>query len=294
MKQSLILFLLATRFVSATEPGSPIPLWTGGQVPGEAASVLPAESVELRGEYQIEILSNVTTPTLTWYPAPEESDPGATVVVCPGGGYNILAYSHEGKEVCEWLNSIGVNAALLKYRVPRREGLEKHHAPLQDVHRAIGMIRSRKDQWGIDPDRVGILGFSAGGHLSAMALTSDGERTYPTDPKWDSVDCVPDFGILIYPAYLQSENDPDRLAPELNVDRETPPVFLVVAHGDRKWVEGSALFYLAMRRQDRPCELHIYAKGRHGFGLENTEEKIGGWSNLAADWMRAMELINKR
>lgn len=295
MKQSLIFLLLAGAVsFSAAEPGQPEPLWAAGQIPGEPSSSLPPESVELRGDYQIEILSHVSIPTLTWYPAPKDTNSGATVVVCPGGGYNILAYSHEGKEVCQWLNGIGVNAALLKYRVPRRKELEKHHAPLQDVHRAIGMIRSRKEEWGIDPNRVGILGFSAGGHLSAMALTSDGERTYPSDPKWDSVDCVPDFGILIYPAYLQSESDPDRLSPEVTVDEKTPPVFLVVAHGDRKWVEGSALFYLSMRRQDRPCELHVYARGGHGFGLKNTEEEIAGWSVLAANWMRAMELISKK
>ena len=294
MKYLLLVWIVGTGFLRAAEPGQPEPLWAGGQIPGESTSSLPPESVELKGEHQIEILSNVTIPTLTWYPAPAEGNSGATVVVCPGGGYNILAYSHEGKEVCQWLNRIGVNAALLKYRVPRRKELEKHHAPLQDVHRAIGMIRFRKEEWGIDPQRVGILGFSAGGHLSAMALTSDGERTYPADPKWDSENCVPNFGILVYPAYLQSESDPDRLSPEVTVHQNTPPVFLVVAHGDRKWVEGSALFYLAMRRQDRPCELHIYAKGRHGFGLKNTEEKIGGWSTLAGDWMRAMELIPKK
>lgn len=274
-----------------TQSAEPIPLWPEGAVPGEADLELPAQKIELKGNYQIEIMSHVSVPTLTWYPAPKDNNTGATVVVCPGGGYNILAYSHEGKDVCTWLNSIGVNAALLKYRIPRRDGLEKHHAPLQDAQRAISMVRSRADQWQIDPERVGILGFSAGGHLSTMALTSDGSRTYPTDPAIDSVSCVPDFGILIYPAYLQSDDDIDALSTEIKVDANTPPAFVVVAHGDRKWVEGAALFYLAMRRHDRSCELHIFAKGGHGFGLENTEEVIKSWPQQAGTWMETMGFL---
>lgn len=269
------------------EPLAPLPLWPDGKVPGESELKLPDESVALKGDYQIEIMSNVSVPSLTWYPAEGEKSTGTTVVVCPGGGYNILAYSHEGTEVCEWLNSIGVNAALLKYRVPRRDGLEKHHAPLQDVHRAIGMIRSNKS-WSEKTKRVGILGFSAGGHLSAMALTSDGKRTYEADPAVDSGSCVPDFAVLVYPAYLQDEKNPDKLSDEVKVGKTTPPAFLVVAHGDRKFVEGSAIFYLAMRRNDRDAELHIYGKGGHGFGLKNTKEKVNSWSARAGEWMKAM------
>ncbi len=269
------------------EPSSPIPLWATGAIPGDAGLTLPPESVELKGPDQIEIMSNVSIPTLTWYPAPADKNTGTTIVVCPGGGYSILAYSHEGKEVCEWLNGIGVNAALLKYRVPKRKDLEKHVAPLQDVHRAIGMIRSKQD-WASQSKRVGILGFSAGGHLSAMALTSDGSRSYPPDPAFDTPSCVPDFGVLVYPAYLQDEKNPDKLSAEVNVSKNTPPAFLVVAHGDRKFVEGSAIFYLAMRRNDRDAELHIFGKGGHGFGLKNTPEAIKNWSQNAEVWMKAM------
>ncbi len=270
-------------------PLDPIPLWPEG-VPGEDQLDLPDESIELKGEFQIQILSNVSVPTLTIYPAANPN--GAAVIVCPGGGYNILAYSHEGTEVCEWLNTLGITAGLLKYRVPRREGLEKHVAPLQDVHRAIGMLRSRADEWKVDPKRVGILGFSAGGHLSAMALTSDGTRTYDADPRFDTASAVPDFAVLVYAAYLLDENDPDHLSPELVVTGETPPAFLVVAHGDSKFVEGSARFYIEMKRKDRPCELHIFGKGGHGFGFGNTEENIRQWPALAGDWMKAMDLLN--
>ncbi|MDF1815978.1 MAG: alpha/beta hydrolase [Verrucomicrobiales bacterium] len=274
-----------------SEPSEFIPLWPAGQVPGEADVSLPDEAVELKGDYRIEIMSNVSVPGITLYPAPEQGNSGTTVLVCPGGGYNILAYSHEGTEVCEWLNSIGVNAVLLKYRVPRRSGLEKHDAPLQDVHRAISMIRSLSGWKGM-AGKVGVLGFSAGGHLSAMAVTSDGARTYTEADEYKKVSCVPDFGILVYPAYLQDEKSPNELSPEVKVTGDTPPVFIVVAHGDRKWVEGAAILYLAMRRNNRDAELHIFGKGGHGFGLKNTNEEIRSWSSLAGNWMQAMGYIS--
>lgn len=270
--------------LAAAAPSEPIPLWPEG-VPGESGLELPDESLELRGAYQIEILSNVANPTLTFFPAPKPN--GAAVLVCPGGGYNILATSHEGTEVCEWLNSLGISAGLLKYRVPRREGLAKHAAPLQDAQRAIGLMRARAGEWGIDPRRVGILGFSAGGHLATMALTSDGSRTYPADPQLDAASPVPDFAVLVYPAYLLDEAKPDALSPEIRITDATPPAFVVVAHDDAKFVEGCARLYIEMRRRNRPCELHVFAKGGHGFGLANTEEEVGQWPALAGKWMEA-------
>ena len=286
-----IVFALASMSASLlAAPTDPIPLWPEG-VPGEANLKLPDESVELKGDYQIQIMSNVSAPTLTVYPA--ENPNGAAVVVCPGGGYNILAYSHEGTEVCEWLNSLGITAGLLKYRVPRREGLEKHDAPLQDAQRAVGMMRARAGEWKIEQNRVGILGFSAGGHLATLALTSDGSRTYTPDGKLDGSSPVPDFGILVYPAYLLDESNPDLLSPEIPVTEKTPPAFLAVAHDDAKFVEGSARFYIEMRRRNRPCELHIFAKGGHGFGLKNTKEEILQWPALAEGWLKAEGLVAK-
>lgn len=272
-------------------PLEPVPLWPEG-VPGEAGLNLPAESIELKGDYQIQILSNVSVPTLTVYPA--ENPNGAAVIVCPGGGYNILAYSHEGTEICEWLNSLGITAGLLKYRVPRREGLEKHDAPLQDAQRAIGLMRSRSSEWKVDPTRIGILGFSAGGHLATMALTSDGTRGYEADPVIDAPSPVPDFGVLVYAAYLLDEKNPDKLSPEIPVTEATPPAFLVVAHGDEKFVEGSARFYIEMRRKNRSCELHIFAKGGHGFGFKNIDEEIRQWPALAGKWMEAEGFLRGR
>ncbi|MDA7921055.1 alpha/beta hydrolase [Verrucomicrobiales bacterium] len=270
---------------ASAAPFEPINLWPGG-VPGEAKPLAEPESVELKGEHQIEIMSNVSIPQLTMYPAKKPN--GTAVIVCPGGGYNILAYSHEGKEVCDWLNTLGITAGLLKYRVPRRDQLEKHHAPLQDAQRAIGMMRARADEWKIRTDKIGVLGFSAGGHLASMALTSDGKRNYKPDSKFDSGSCIPDFAVLVYAAYQLDEKNPDKLSAEIKVTDKTPPAFLVVAHGDKKWAEGSARFYIEMKRADRDCELHIFGKGGHGFGFKNTDEEIKQWPKLAEKWMLAM------
>jgi acetyl esterase/lipase len=286
---SLLIVFAALICSSTTEAQQPpMPLWAAGQVPGEADVKLPAETVADKNNDGITRTSNVSVPTITLYPAPVDHNTGTAVIVAPGGGYGILASKHEGSDVCEFLNTIGVNAILLKYRVPRRQGLAKHHAPLQDAQRAISLVRYHAKDWNIDPDRVGILGFSAGGHLAVMALTSDGTRTFKIDHDLDEASCVPDFGILIYPAYLISEEDRDELSAEIKVTQKTPPAFITVAHGDKKYVEGSARFYIEMLRNNRQCELHIYGHGGHGFGMKDIPEKVSEWPQRLADWMGAM------
>ena len=269
----------------AAGPGTPMPLWDGA-APGETGDV-PAEKVEAGGGDAIARTSNVSVPTITLYPAPAEKRTRAAVLVCPGGGYNILASEHEGTAVCEWLNGIGVTAVLLKYRVPRRAGLEKHHAPLQDAQRAMSMIRSRAEEWGIDPGRVGVLGFSAGGHLAAMVL-SEPERTFPLDSGVDASGYAADFGILVYPAYLLDEGNPDELAPELDLKDGTPPLFLAVASDD-PWAPSSARLYLEMQRLKVPVEMHAFARGGHGFGItKRMDLPLGAWPELCAGWMAAV------
>jgi acetyl esterase/lipase len=289
---SLLLLSGGAPFVSFAGPGPEIPLWPEG-VPDEASLDLPAESSADKDNDGIVRVSHVSEPKIRFFPAPEDANTGAAVVVCPGGGYSILAISHEGTQVCEWLNSIGVNAVLLKYRIPRREGLEKHQAPLQDAQRALSLTRKNAANWKIDSKRIGILGFSAGGHLSAVALTNaDRPRTYPAKPEIDSFSCRPDFAVLVYPAYLQSEEDPNALAPEIRVTKETSPTFLVVAHGDQKWVESSVVFYLAMKRAGASAELHVHGKGGHGFGMKPIDEEVGNWPRLAEKWMRETGILD--
>jgi len=297
MKQSLFLpaiVFLAFGFpvsISAEKPAVLLDLWPG-EAPGEKGD-LPAEALlpQKPGRKAVDRLGNVSKPTLSFYPAPEDSNTGASVVVCPGGGYSILAMDLEGTEVCEWLNSIGVNAILLKYRVPRRKGRPKHEAPLQDVQRAFGIVRSHAKKWKIDPARIGILGFSAGGHLSATASTSYSSRTYDRVDAADDLACRPDFTILVYPAYLVDRQTKSKLEPEIRIGKDTPPAFLVHAGNDGIPAEGSVQYYLALRRAGVKAELHIHPLGGHGFGLRTSDFPIHKWPVRCGEWMKSMGFL---
>ena len=232
-------------------------------------------------------LGHVTKPSITLYRPDKKKDTGAAVVVCPGGGYNILAYDLEGSEVCNWLNSIGVTAVLLKYRVPSRAGLEKHTASLQDAQRAFGIVRSHAKEWGIDPKRIGVLGFSAGGHLSATLSNTTESRSYPEVDDADKVSCRPDFTILIYPAYLTDEKSWWILAPEIKVTDKTPPAFIVMTQDDPVRVENAVGYTMALKSAKVPVELHIYPSGGHGYGLRPSENLVSHWPERAAEWLKA-------
>jgi acetyl esterase/lipase len=239
-------------------------------------------------------LGPVSSPTMTLYRAPADGNTGATVLVFPGGGYNILAMDLEGTEVCQWLNSLGVNCALVKYRVPVRAGLPRYGPPLQDAQRALGMVRYRAAGWGLDPKRIGILGFSAGGHLVAALSTNFDTRTYPAVDDADKVSCRPDFTLLIYPAYLASKGDQaPALAPELKVTANTPPSFLIQAEDDSVGVENTLVYYAALRAARVPAEAHLYPIGGHGYGLRATLKPITGWPRLAEAWLRSLGVLPK-
>ncbi len=260
------------------------------QAPDETGTLEPERDISKPDDHQVAgqsviRLGNVSHPTLQFYPAAPDKNTGTTVVVFPGGGYNILAMDLEGTEVCQWLNSIGVNAALVKYRVPRREGREKHEAPLQDAQRAIGSVRHRAKEWKINPDRIGVLGFSAGGHLAATASLNYQQRTYTAIDAGDQVSCRPDFSILIYPAYLLSE-DAKQLAKELQITSETPPTFLVMTQDDPIDVRNVLVYASSLQEQKIPFELHVFPRGGHGYGLRPTEMPVTGWPRLVEDWMR--------
>ncbi|HTA31200.1 MAG TPA: alpha/beta hydrolase, partial [Candidatus Cybelea sp.] len=211
MRKSLVL-LVSSLVVLTANAMEPLKLWPQG-APGEKGDIgeerdMTKPSDGLLGGKTVIRLGNVSTPTITLYPAPPGKNTGAAVVVCPGGGYSILAMDLEGTEVCQWLNSAGINAVLLKYRVPPRKGLERYTAPLQDAQRALGLVRFHSTEWQIDPKRIGIMGFSAGGHLSAAASTRFEKRTYEPVDKADRTSCRPDFVMLIYPAYLTRKEGP--------------------------------------------------------------------------------------
>jgi acetyl esterase/lipase len=238
-------------------------------------------------------LGNVSKPTIRIYRPPADKDTGAAVLVFPGGGYHILAMDLEGTEVCDWLNSIGVTGVLLKYRVPKREGLEKHAAPLQDAQRALGLVREHAKEWGIDPQRIGVLGFSAGGHLAAALSKNCDERTYPAMDAADKLSCRPDFQVLIYPGGLTKKDEGDKVAPEVVVTTNTPPTFIAMAADDPVRVENALYYALALRNAKVPVELHVYPTGGHGYGLRSSKEVVTTWPQRATDWMRSRGFLQK-
>jgi acetyl esterase/lipase len=291
------LFVLAAAVVAAAEP-APIALWPGTP-PGEKGTLGPERDTTKPGDGLIAgkpvvRLGPVSDPSLTLYRAPAAGDTGATVVVFPGGGYTILAMDLEGTEVCQWLNSLGVHCALVKYRVPVRAGLPRYGPPLQDAQRAVGMLRHRAADWGLDPKRIGVLGFSAGGHLAAALSTNYDARTYDAVDDADKVSCRPDFTLLIYPAYLTAKSGQGPvLAPDLKVTANTPPSFLIQAEDDSVGVENTLVYYAALRTARVPAEAHLFATGGHGYGLRPAPAPITGWPRLAEAWLRSLGVPKK-
>jgi glycerophosphoryl diester phosphodiesterase len=288
-------FLSNNRIATTRLKGlTPIPLWPStppGQVAakGEERDTSTEKSNKVEGQWVIR-LGDVSKPTVTFYPAPQDQNTGACVVVCPGGGYNILAWDLEGTEVCQWLNSIGVSAALLKYRVPRIDKSVPIE-PLQDAQRALSLVRSKANEWQLKPDRIGILGFSAGGHLSARASTGYQKRSYDEVDEIDKVSCRPDFALLIYPAYLFDKTKDDLINPDLPVDSETPPMFLTMAMDDPIDAENILRMSTALKRAKVPNEVHLYPTGGHGYGLRRNRHEATSWPVPAASWMKAMGLL---
>ena len=284
-----ILAVTSVQALAAPVAENPIPLWPG-TAPGEKGDIGEEKDTtkpdqDPPGKYIIR-LGNVTKPTITIFKPPKDKHTGAAIVVCPGGGYSILAMDLEGTEVCKWLNSLGVTAVLLKYRVPIRKGQDRYAAPLQDSQRALGLVRHRAKEWGIDPARVGILGFSAGAHLSVTTSTNYEARTYPPVDDADKESCRPDFTILIYPAYLTQPDGSMNLAPEVRVTANTPPAFIAMTQDDPVHVENAYAYALALKNAKVPTEVHTYPKGGHGYGLRPSENAVSHWPDRAAEWLK--------
>jgi acetyl esterase/lipase len=284
-------WLLMLAATAQAEPGpETMQLWPQG-APGVSAAANEEKELPLRpGDTTIRV-TNVSRPTLTVFRPAAEKNTGTAVLICPGGGYGILAYNKEGTEVAQWLNSIGVTGVLLKYRVPQAKGPEKHAAPLQDAQRALGLVRERAKDWGIAADRVGVLGFSAGGHLAATLSNNFQKRSYEPIDAADQQSCRPDFALLIYPAYLAIKDQGDALAPEVRVTAETPRTFLVQTQDDSVRVECSLSYYLALKNAKVPSEMHIYPSGGHGYGLRESEFAVSTWPERAEQWLRSLGLL---
>lgn len=287
------LVLCTASLTLAADQPRVLDVWPG-KVPGETSSIGEEKVLESKpGEKQVKRITNVSKPTLTVFRPAKEKDTGTAVVICPGGGYNILAWDLEGEEVAAWLNSLGVTGIVLKYRVPRRPDQPKDKpptGPLQDAQRAISLVRSKAAEWGIDPKRIGILGFSAGGHLTAATATNFDKRAYESSDEIDKTSCRPDFAVLVYPAYLTVKGK-DELAPDIRVSKDSPPMFFVHAGDDRVLSDNSVIMYLALKRAGVPAELHVYASGGHGFGLRPSAQPSSAWPLRCADWLRNQGLL---
>ena len=285
-----------------------LPLWPGA-IPNPQAAAGPEDDTTLRDDAPVAgkpwlQVSNVTHPTMTIY-TPKGSNTGAAVVVFPGGGYRVLAIDLEGTEVCDWLTDIGVTCVLLKYRVPgsgphwdpvrKQRVIPKVHTALQDAQRAVSLLRYHAADWKIDPNKIGVLGFSAGGHLVAAISTATKHIYRPVDEA-DHASSRPDFAVALYPGHMSVNyrQDLSRINPRIVVTRQTPPTFLLHAQDDPvDPVEFSLLYYAALRKADVPVELHLFAGGKHAFGLRPTALPITQWPRLVETWLGTIGVIAK-
>ncbi len=269
-------------------------IWPGTP-PGASANLPPEINVNAAGTKQVAgktyiRLTNVSTPTITLF-KPTGKNTGAAVVVFPGGSYQVLSIDLEGTEVCDWLNSIGVTCVLLKYRVPDSGPYPKSAAALQDAQRAVGLVRQHAAEWGIDPNRIGVIGFSAGAYLSAAISNIYLKRVYDPIDAADQLSCKPDFSVVIYPGYIALADQNFALNPAIQPTANTPPTFILQAEDDFAHVENSLVYYLALKNAKVPAELHIYAQGGHGYGLRPRDLPIMGWPKLVETWLHTIKVL---
>jgi acetyl esterase/lipase len=282
-----------------------VPLWPGA-VPDaqpEAGPEVAAMAKSLIAGKSGEFVVNVSRPTMTVY-SPSGKNTGAAVVVFPGGGYQDLAIDLEGTEVCDWLTSRAITCVLLKYRVPD-SGPAWHDecacyihpkAPmaLQDAQRTVGLVRFHAAEWHIDPHKIGVLGFSAGGHMVAAISTHFKQRVYPAVDAADKESCRPDFAVAVYPGHLWIDDKKFELNPDIrtHITRQTPPTFLLQAEDDYvDNVNQSLVYYIALKNAKVPVEMHLYAQGGHAFGLRRRELPITAWPQLVETWLGTIGMI---
>ena len=300
-------FVFASGILSAQTPAwqpSPghaqVPIWPGvapDAVPVAGPEVVATSTDLLVAGRPVVGVGQVSRPTMTIY-SPKGKNTGAAVVVFPGGGYWVLAIDLEGTEVCDWLTSRGITCVLLKYRVPG-DGLFPRSGPypkspmaLEDAQRTLGLVRFHAAEWHIDPHKIGVLGFSAGGHLVA-AMSTHFKRLYRAVDAADKESCRPDFAVAIYPGHmLENTSRNFELNPQVPVTSQTPPTFLLQAEDDPiDTVKNSLVYYAALEKAKVPVEMHLYAHGGHAFGLRRTKLPITGWPQLVETWLQTIGMI---
>ena len=272
------------------EAGDPqiITLWPE-KAPGETKELPPEGEAPGGTKYvagkSIHLVTNVSKPELAIYKPEPSKNTGAAVIICPGGGHNLLAYDLEGTEIAQWLNSIGITGIVLKYRVPFRNPDFKCEAALQDAQRAVSLVRAKAKELGIETSKIGILGFSAGGEVAARASLQYADRKYTKLDTVDEISCRPDFSVLIYPAYLV--NKTNSLLDELKPTLDTPPTFLVHAWDDPVTPLSSLCLATELKKVGVSCELHLFALGGHGYGIRHVDGvPVTDWTSQAAAWLK--------
>ncbi|SBV50546.1 xylanase [Xanthomonas bromi] len=305
----LLVYGLALAGTWQPAPGQvEIPLWPGA-VPDAVRHAKPESVGTGKGRFPWTKVSDVSRPTMTVYP-PKGRNTGAAVLVFPGGGYQVLAMDLEGTDICDWLTARGITCVLLKYRVPNsgptwrndRRYYPKVQTALQDAQRALGLVRAQADQLDVDPHRIGVMGFSAGGHLVAAISTHFATRTYPPVDASDAQSCRPDFAIAVYPGHLWAHEDEDRatrdpthlsLRPDITVTAQTPPTFLLQAEDDAiDGVSQSLAYYVALKQAGVPAEMHLYTEGGHAFGLRAGTLPIAQWPHLVETWLGTIGMLD--
>jgi len=295
---SLLIGLFVTVPAFAAEP-LVVDLWPG-KTPGDAG-IKGQETSRIHPSPLVgptKLITNVSKPALTIYQPAREKNTGTAMIICPGGGYWDLYWELEGEEVAAWLNSVGMTGIILKYRCPRRPGDVRGEPPLGpqlDAQRAVSLVRSRAAEWGIDPKRIGMVGFSAGGHLALATAAGFPKRLYEPLDAIDQVSCRPDFAVACYSGYLKPK-DKDGIRADLRIPPDTPPIFLAHASDDTESyggsnAENSAFMYVALKRAGIPTELHIYATGDHDFGVRQNEKLPSSWMGLCVNWLRSRGLL---
>ncbi|HEX4773072.1 MAG TPA: alpha/beta hydrolase [Bryobacteraceae bacterium] len=292
MRLCVVPFLLLTALAATGQ--TVLPLWPGHETGTTGEKDTTTDKDQLIAGKRVERLTGVTNPTIALYRAAETNNTGAAVVVFPGGGYRILALDLEGTEVCEWLNSIGVTCLLAKYRVPDAGPYPKHSEDLADAQRAVRLTREHAVEWKLDPNRVGVLGFSAGGHLAAVLSNHSTEQVYPAIDAADQLSAHPDFAIMIYPGGIVHPPDLAHIGAEVTPTSSAPPTFLVQAEDDPVHVENTTVYFDALKTAGVAAEMHVYAKGGHGYGLRPTVLPVTKWPELANEWLYTIGVLAKR